>query len=185
MGVFSTISPPLPELFRVLVLIVACAAGIIDLRSRRIPNWLAAAGLVAALLTRFYAEGAPGLLTASKGLGLAVLIYFPLWLLRAMGAGDVKLMAALGAIAGPGHWFAIFLASAILGAVAAAYVAYRSNRATATLVTTVYLARELMMFRAPWRSLPQTDFRHEAALRIPHGAVIGGASVLLALLGIL
>src|SRR5260370_26122809 len=150
---------PLPVLFRVLVLIVSTVAGLIDLRPRRIPNWLAAAGLAAGIAARYYGEGAPGLLTAGEGLGLAVLIYFPLWLLRGMGAGDVKLMAALGAIAGPAHWFVVFLASSILGALAALFVAFRYGRVVSTLVTTLYLAKELIMFRAPWRSLPPTDYR--------------------------
>jgi hypothetical protein len=45
------------------------------------------------------------------------------------------------------------------------------------------LAKELISFRAPWKALPQTDFRHEEALRIPHGAMIGGAALVLAALG--
>ncbi len=176
---------PLPVLFRVLVVIVSSVAGLIDLRTRRIPNWLAAAGLVAGFAARYYAEGAPGLLSAGEGMGLAVLIYFPLWLLRGMGAGDVKLMAALGAIAGPLHWFLIFLASSILGAVAALFVAFRYGRFVSTLVTTLYLAKELIMFRAPWHSLPQTDYRHKEALRIPHGTIIAAAVIVLALLRLL
>jgi prepilin peptidase CpaA len=178
-------SAPLLVLFRVLVVIVSSAAGLIDLRTRRIPNWLAAAGLAAGFAARYYAEGAPGLLTAGKGLGLAVVIYFPLWLLRGMGAGDVKLMAALGAIAGPAHWFLIFLASSILGAVAALFVAFRYGRVASTLLTTLYLAKELMMFRAPWRSLPQTDYRHKEALRIPHGTIIAAAVIVLAIFRLL
>src|SRR4051794_15183540 len=112
-------SAPLPDLLRLLLVVVAVAAGVTDILWRKIPNWLALAAVIAGFAVRYYVGGTPGLITAAKGLGLAFLIYFPLWLLRAMGAGDVKLMAALGAIAGPGHWLLIFLAAGILGAVAA------------------------------------------------------------------
>lgn len=45
---------------------------------------------------------------AGKGLLLALAIYLPLYLIRGMGSGDVKLMAAVGALVGPGAWFQIF-----------------------------------------------------------------------------
>jgi prepilin peptidase CpaA len=174
---------PLPDLLRVLLVALACIAGIIDIRTRRIPNWLCLVGLVAGFACRFYLEGAPGLLAAAEGMGLALLIYVPLWLLRGMGAGDAKLMAALGAIAGPAHWFVLFLAASILSAIAAVVVAFRHGRAAETFMNTFALAKELMSFRAPSKALPQTDFRHEEALRIPHGAMIGGAALILAALG--
>ncbi len=173
---------PLPDLLRVTLVVIACVAGLIDIRTRRIPNWLCAAGLVAGFTCRFYVEGTPGLLTAAEGMGLALLIYLPLWLLRGMGAGDVKLMAALGAIAGPAHWFVLFLAASIVGAIAAGVVALRHSRLANTLGSTVLLAKELVSFRAPWKALPQTDFRHETALRIPHGAMIAAAALILAAL---
>jgi prepilin peptidase CpaA len=174
---------PLPDLLRFLLVVLSCVAGIIDIRVRRIPNWLCAAGLLAGFGSRIYLQGAPGLLSAAEGMGLALLIYFPLWLLRGMGAGDVKLMAALGTIAGPVHWFVLFLVASILGALAAAVVALRHGRAAKTISTTLLLAKELVSFRAPWKALPQTDFRHEQALRIPHGGVIAAAALILAALG--
>jgi len=173
----------LPDPLRILLVVVACAAGIIDIRTRRIPNWLCAAGLVAGFAARFYLEGAQGLLIAAEGFGLATLIYLPLWLLRGMGAGDVKLMAALGAIAGPKQWFVLFIASAIVGAALALVVVMRRGRLGATAMNTLYLAKELVLLRAPWKALPQTDFRHEEALRIPHGAAIGAAALVLAWMG--
>lgn len=174
---------PLPDLLRITLVVLACVAGLIDIRTRRIPNWLCAAGLAAGFGCQFYVYGARGLLTAGEGLGLALLMYVPLWLLRGMGAGDVKLMAALGAIAGPAHWFVLFLVASILGAIAAVVVAFRHSRLSSTVVTSFSLARELISFRAPWKALPQTDFRHEQALRIPHGAMIAGAALILAALG--
>jgi prepilin peptidase CpaA len=174
---------PLPDILRVTLVALACVAGVVDIRTRRIPNWLCAVGLAAGFAFQYYVHGPRGLLDGAEGMGLALLIYIPLWLLRGMGAGDAKLMAALGAIAGPGHWFVLFLVASILGGIAAAVVAYRHGRAASTIINTFSLARELAFFRAPWKALPQTDFRHGEALRIPHGAMIGGAALILAALG--
>jgi len=174
---------PLPDILRVTLVVLACVAGVVDIRTRRIPNWLCFLGLAAGFAFQYYVHGPRGLLAAAEGTGLALLIYVPLWLLRGMGAGDAKLMAALGAIAGPAHWFVLFLVASILGAMAAVVVAHRHGRAAATIGNTLSLAKELVSFRAPWKALPQTNFRHEEALRIPHGAMIGGAALILAALG--
>jgi prepilin peptidase CpaA len=76
----------------VVLLALACAS---DLRTRRIPNVLvlvtALAGLFFAAVTKPVAEG---LLHAGGGLGTGLLIWFPFYAFRMLGAGDVKLFAA-------------------------------------------------------------------------------------------
>ena len=94
-------------------------AAIYDFRFRRIPNWLTVSGVVAGFLMNLGVLRSAGLGIAAAGLGLALLIYLPLYLLRGMGAGDVKLMAAIGAIVGPGNWLVIFIATALIGGVLA------------------------------------------------------------------
>src|SRR2546425_3492211 len=92
---------PLPLELQVLLVLIVGTAAIYDLRFRRIPNWLVLLGLVFGLGMNTYLFHWEGLRRAGLGLGLAFLVYFPLHLLRAMGAGDVKLMAAVGSIVGP------------------------------------------------------------------------------------
>src|SRR5579875_1997618 len=93
---------------KVALLGIALLAGIWDWRSRRIPNWLTLAGVAAGISMNALFAGQPGVQASIFGLLVAMGIYVPLYLLRGMGAGDVKLMAALGAIAGPRNWLIIF-----------------------------------------------------------------------------
>src|SRR2546430_1589063 len=102
-----------PPAIRILLEILVIVAAIWDIRTRRIPNWLTFPGIVLgiALNSFLYQPVGPwfGLVLSLKGLGLAFIVYFVLYLLHAMGAGDVKLMAAIGAAAGAMNWFGIFL----------------------------------------------------------------------------
>jgi prepilin peptidase CpaA len=154
-------------------------AGIYDWKYRRVPNWLCLTGLIAGFSSHCYMEGMAGLFIAAKGFGLAALIYFVLYLLRGMGAGDVKLMAALGSIAGPMNWFLLFLATSILGGVVAVCLSVAHGRFYLTLLNVGQLVKELALLRAPYKKQPQLDLHHKAALRAPHGTIIAATAVLL------
>lgn len=176
---------PLPLLFQILLLSVAIVAGIFDWRCRRIPNWLALLGLIAGFSAHCYVGGVGGLIVAAEGFGLGLLVYFVLYLLRGMGAGDVKLMAALGCIAGPTNWFVLFLAASILGAVVAVVMTLAYGRFYSTLWNVGQIVKELALFRAPYKNQPQLDLHHKAALRAPHGTIIAAAAVLLVIARVL
>ncbi|MDB5808455.1 MAG: Type prepilin peptidase TadV/CpaA [Betaproteobacteria bacterium] len=92
-------------------------AAVYDCRSHRIPNWLVASGAVYGLI---YTTVAPPIMHGTvffplSGLAVGFSLFFPLYLLRAMGAGDVKLLAMTGAFLGPLDTFYCALASAIAG----------------------------------------------------------------------
>ena len=99
--------PTLLAAGQVLLAILAIIAAVFDVRSRRIPNRLVLAGIVAGLAWNVFEYGLSGFARAGEGLGLGFILYFPLFLLRARGAGDVKLLAAIGTITGPGNCFSI------------------------------------------------------------------------------
>src|SRR5689334_2872029 len=71
-------------------------AGIHDIRSRRIPNWLIVTGLISSLFYQFFSGYGYGFTFWLTGLGTGFAFFFPLYVFRAMGAGDVKLMAMTG-----------------------------------------------------------------------------------------
>ena len=113
---------------RMAVLVVMLLiALVIDLRSRRIPNWLTYGGAIAGLAMSSTGAG-PHFLMALGGLlaGLAVLL--PLHALRVLGAGDVKLMAAVGTFLGPVEVLYAALFTFIAGGIAAlVFVAWRRS----------------------------------------------------------
>jgi prepilin peptidase CpaA len=100
--------------------LLGCAASFDDLRRRSIANWINLAGLAAGLLYHTVERGVRGLAWSAGGaaLGFAVLLVF--YCLGGMGAGDVKLSAAFGALLGPAGILLAALLAAPLGAAMAA-----------------------------------------------------------------
>ena len=98
----------------VIVLAVACFT---DLRSRRIPNWLVLPFLVAGVAVSSWVEGRHGIEQSLEGLGLGLLIYGFLFWMGGMGAGDVKLCAAIGAWIGPSQLFIALVLTGMAGGI--------------------------------------------------------------------
>jgi prepilin peptidase CpaA len=163
---------PLPLAIQVLLSAAVWIALVLDLRSRTIPNWLTVTAVVAGLGTNLFLFGIDGLVFGAKGMGVALAIYVPLFALRAMGAGDVKLMAAVGSMAGASNWLVIFVLTAILGGVIALVAMVSRGAVRRTLANLVYLLRELASFRAPFRTRPDLDIGHSSAVTLPHGVAI-------------
>jgi len=105
----------------------------IDYAQRRVPNWLNAAIALAGLAAQFAFFGVNGLWTGFLGMlvGFAVLIV-P-WLMHGMGAGDVKLMSAIGAWIGPWLTVVSFGAGAVIGGIAAIVMILSTGRAAHAL----------------------------------------------------
>lgn len=96
------------------LLIIAC---ITDLRGRRIPNWLTCSAALIGLVYQTVTGGFQGLLIGIAGLALGLAVLIPFYMFGGMGAGDVKLMGAIGALIGPEAVFSAFLFTALAGGV--------------------------------------------------------------------
>jgi prepilin peptidase CpaA len=101
------------ELAPMLALLVWAAA--VDLRTRRIPNWLTGALVAGGLLQGALACTSVGLGQASTGLLVGFAFTFVLFALGGMGGGDVKLVAGIGAWVGPSRILEILAAEAVIG----------------------------------------------------------------------
>jgi len=175
--------PPLAvEAILLLMVIVAAAY---DIRYRRIPNWLTGSGvLVGLVLNAFLRTPAPGVLSfggllfALKGFGLAFGVYFFLYALRAMGAGDVKLMAAVGSLVGWQDWFGIFIVSAFIGGIAAVVLSLAKRRLKTTFWNVGFILSEMGHGRAAYLRKEELDVRSKKSLGLPHGAVIAAGTLL-------
>lgn len=115
----------------------------VDLRSRRIPNWLSGslllAGLVQSCLPGHVMGPGHCLLGMVVGFGMT----FPLFALGAVGAGDVKLLTAVGAWLGPQATVVVFVLEKILGLFIVLIQAAMQGRFRAVLRNTTVLALNL------------------------------------------
>lgn len=93
------------------------AAVFTDMACRKIPNRLVLAGMIAGLLVQAFLPGGDGFLSAFKGLLFGFGLFLPLYLLRVMGAGDVKLMAMVGCFTGSPAIFGVVLCTLLAGGV--------------------------------------------------------------------
>jgi len=163
------------------LLLFLASAVITDLRARIIPNALVLAGaMTGVLLAALHPEGI-GLLSALGGLALGLAIFLPLYLLRAMGAGDVKLMAMAGAFLGPAVIFEAALWVLLTGGVLALVFALRrgvARRMAANLREMFYSAAASVQIR----TLPDFSAGPQTAARLPYAVAIalGVAAFLLA-----
>jgi prepilin peptidase CpaA len=167
----------MPTVLNSALMPLVLVAAAYDLRFRRIPNWLNLSGVITGFGVNILLSGRHGFAAASLGLLCALLVYVPLYLIRGMGAGDVKLMAAVGAVVGPGNWLGVFLATAITGGIVSLLVIAFKKRFHQTFWNLAVIGVELLHFRAPSASEERLDIRHSEALRLPHGAVIAAGCI--------
>ena len=151
-------------------------ATIVDLRTRRIPNQLTAAMAVIGLGLAGTGLSGITLGAALVGLVLGFAVMLPGHLLGATGAGDVKLMAAAGALLGPALVLSAFIFAAIAGGVLAVGISVQRRRLTATLTGTGQLVKGGAAARDGIRTA-------DASRRFAYGPAIAIGSVLAAFIG--
>ncbi len=161
----------------VLAAVVLIAAGC-DIRSRNIPNWLSLGGVLIGLALHPYLSGWTGLKFSASGFGLAVLMFVPLFVLRWLGGGDVKLMAAVGALAGAGNLFIIFIMDAILGGAVALIAVLFKKRGARTLRNIGRMITSLFRGKAPYRETEELEAGSETSMGMPRAVTIALATLL-------
>jgi len=167
-----------PQKVVMVMLILLLTAAVFDVLYRRIPNWLTVSGVVLGLAMNTVI-GAPeaGVVFALIGLAVAFSIYAGLYALRAMGAGDVKLMAAVGALVGWERWFGIFFVTALIGGLMALILVLARGRLKKTLFNVSFILSEMKSGRPAYLANEELDVKNKKALGLPHGAVIAVSTV--------
>jgi prepilin peptidase CpaA len=140
-----------------------------DLLTHRVPNRLTGCLLCVGLALGLSLQGWRGLEDAILGTLVGLGILLPFHLLRAMGAGDVKLLAALGSLLGP-HWALVAGVYTLLigGVLAIGYVAVGSVRAAAVPECASLMAR---LQKASARAYQMRRERFPYAIAISLGAL--------------
>lgn len=177
-GGYNTIIDTLP-LALAVALVLGCM--ITDVYLRRIPNCLTlpavAIGVCLALLGSGWKGFFLSILGVAVGFGLLFLPHF----LGAMGAGDVKLMTALGALVGFPAIIQVFLYTAIAGGILALTTVLRKRAAKKTLVNTLTLLPNWRVGRL--RGKESAAGAPESVGLIPYGVAIGLGTLAYACLG--
>ena len=154
----------------VCAFVVAFIGSIQDVRSRKIPNRLTYSGIFAALFTRFFMLGLPGLKDGLFGTLAGGGLFFLLFVLGGMGAGDVKLMAAVSAWAGITETVNLLAAAAFAGGIMALGLMLYRRRAIATILNAIELIQHHLT-SGP-RPHPQLNVREPDSLRVPFAPAI-------------
>jgi prepilin peptidase CpaA len=108
----------------ILLISILLVVAIIDIRVQKIPNLITFPTMILGLIYYSITIGMDGLLFSMGGLGLGIAIFLILYIMGGMGAGDVKLMGAVGAITGPKGALYAALLSSIVGGVYALIVLF-------------------------------------------------------------
>ena len=160
---------------QLIALAVAFAAVAFDLHTRRIPNLLSLGGAIVALSYGVVTGGFSGLGVSAAGWGAGLAVFLPLFLLGGLGAGDVKLVACLGAWLGPSMalWTALF--AALAGGAMAIVVALATGYLRAA-VDNVYLLLS-HFWVAGVRPHPELTLERGKGPRLPYALPIAAGAL--------
>ncbi|GAB6178467.1 prepilin peptidase [Desulfobaculum senezii] len=160
------------------ILLVAAAT---DLTTQRIPNALTYPAIIAALAYHGLTNGTDGLLFSLGGLALGLGVMLAPYLLGVMGAGDVKLMAAVGALLGLGGALDAFILTTLLGGLYACGILLLHQRLFGAILRNFWRAAMLLPATRHFDYAP-----HPGAAHLPklcYGVAIAFGSICAMLLG--
>src|ERR1051325_4264762 len=101
------------ELVQGYAVSAASVAAVLDVWSRRIPNWVTFSTLCIGVAINAWLHGLDGAVGSLVGAALGIGLLLPFYVMHALGAGDVKLLGALGALLGPQALISVVVYGAI------------------------------------------------------------------------
>ncbi|MGD8842111.1 MAG: A24 family peptidase [Gammaproteobacteria bacterium] len=169
------LTAPASYLATATLIAVLSAAVWVDMREHRIPNLVSLGGILAGLCMHTWFYGLEGLLSGLGGMAVGLGVLLPFYIFKGMGAGDVKLMAAVGAFMGPHNVLLAVGLTLIGGSIAGiAILVYRKGLGQA-------LQRYWFTFRSlvtagVWLYNAPTE-GEAAAIRFPYALAIALGSI--------
>lgn len=159
-----------PSFIATQILLVPLAIVIIyyDVRYRRIPNAFVLATLLSGLIINVIFGGFSGAASSLAGCVIAFLLMFVLHVFGAMGAGDVKLFSALGAVTGAGLVLPTFLVVVLTGGVLALVSILRNGAVMATM----HRVLQILVGLLPGWEMPKFAVPADRRQTIPYGVAI-------------
>lgn len=145
-----------------------------DVRYRRIPNPFVLATLVGGLAINFMLGGLSGLYASVGGCFLAFALMFMLHIFGAMGAGDVKLFAAIGAVTGAPLVLPTFVVVILTGGLLAVISIVRAG----VVITTMQRVLQIFVGMLPGWEMPRFAIPPDRRHTIPYGVAITIGSVI-------
>ena len=155
--------------------LLAVVAGWSDWRFRRIPNWLTVPGLLLGVAVNSVVWGWSGARTSLLGAILGLALLLPFVMVRSLGAGDWKLVGALGAFLGPQHLITVLFGAILVAGVMAAVLVIRHKRVRQTVRN---LGRMLAAFFTLHLPGPDLSLDNPEALKVPFGVAVAVAVIL-------
>ena len=154
-----------------LLVVLVLVAAVTDLKSRRIPNLLVLAGLIVAFVVQVFLPMGMGWQGWLYGMLTGFAVFFPLYLLRGMAAGDVKLMAAVGAFVGWSMALKIALLTCVAGGVMSVlYIVVKGRVRQAW--DNICMIMLPMLMRKTGVKLDAVDVSAQSVGRIPYAVAI-------------
>lgn len=145
--------------------VMLAVAFVTDITKQKIPNWLTVTGAISGLIFHLATTGWNGLAFSAAGLACGFAPMLALYVLRAVGAGDVKLFAALGAFTGAVFSLYAMAASLICAGLIALFVLLWRSDGVQRLTHAGFLLIQLAAFRK--LSVLKSDPASDGRLRFP------------------
>jgi prepilin peptidase CpaA len=163
-------------LFPATATLSAIAGSVFDVKSRRVPNLITGPSVLLGLSMHLALGGWRGLLNSLAAGLICGIVFLVFYLAGGMGAGDVKLILAVGCIAGIAHVPYILVLTAISGGIMAIALALYRGRLTSTFMNVAALASHHS--RSGLQPHPDLNLSNEQTLRLPYALAIAAGTML-------
>jgi len=160
-----------------LVSAVLVEAAVIDGRQLRVPNWLTFHFVLGGLVFAGWAGGREALLWSLAGTGVGLVSLLPLYAIGGMGAGDVKLMAGVGAWLGPWLTLGAFVATALVGGLFGLAMILASGNVFRHWAMFQTIGYEILSIRNPVELAERAGQRKKTMMLLPYGIPIAVGSI--------